>query len=201
LIHFCGGGTSVVEAIALGRRGAGFDISSLAVFLSRAKTTPLSVHDRREITEWAKVIERLGMPSIDYCDPLVDEDKHYRKNLPGVARGFFTTVIDLARFLPRERQRRYVRLVLLGVGQWALDCKTQRRSWAAMRSQFCEQIYEVLADQYEFLGRVAKANGVPRCRLTETRRAPRPTVNSPQMVVDTPAGFCDDVTHIDDFTA
>src|ERR1700689_4701141 len=53
---FCGGGTSLVEAISLGRRAAGFDISSLAVFLSRTKTTPISIHDKREILEWGKYV-------------------------------------------------------------------------------------------------------------------------------------------------
>src|SRR5438309_7131260 len=48
---FCGGGTSLIEPISLGRRAAGFDVSSLAVFLSRARTTALSVHDRREIAD------------------------------------------------------------------------------------------------------------------------------------------------------
>ncbi len=53
---FCGGGTSLVEAMALGRRAAGFDISPLAVFLARTKTTPLSVHDKHRILEWAGLI-------------------------------------------------------------------------------------------------------------------------------------------------
>lgn len=50
---FCGGGTSLVEALVLGRRAVGFDISSLAAFLTRAKTTPLSVHDKNRILGWA----------------------------------------------------------------------------------------------------------------------------------------------------
>src|SRR5258707_9832351 len=43
LDSFCGGGTTLVEAIGLGRKAVGFDISSLAVFLSRTKTGPISV--------------------------------------------------------------------------------------------------------------------------------------------------------------
>lgn len=167
---FCGGGTSVVEAIALGRRAAGFDISSLAVFLARAKTTPLSVHDKREITEWTKVIESIEAPAAGDGPPLTDEDEHYRKNLPATAKRFFETVIGLVKFLPKERQRRFVRLVLLAVGQWALDLKTQTRSWSAMREQFCARMLEVLDDHYDFLSRAAAVNDLPRCRLTETRR-------------------------------
>jgi len=39
---FCGGGTSMTEAIGLGRRAVGLDINSLATFLSQTKMTPLS---------------------------------------------------------------------------------------------------------------------------------------------------------------
>ncbi len=167
---FCGGGTSVVEAIAMGRRAAGFDISSLAVFLARAKTTPLSVHDKREITEWTKLVESLETPTSSKAEPLAEEEKHYRKNLPCEAKNFFETVVGLLDSLPKERQRKFARLVLLAVGQWALDLKTETRSWKVMSKQFCARMLQVLDDHYEFLGRAAAANELPRCRITETRR-------------------------------
>jgi hypothetical protein len=49
---FCGGGTTLVEALSLGRRAIGFDVNTLAAFLTRVKTTPLSVHDIRELIIW-----------------------------------------------------------------------------------------------------------------------------------------------------
>src|SRR5439155_15803585 len=59
---FCGGGTSLVEAISLRRRAAGFDISSLAVFVARAKTSPLSIHDKSQITEWSDLVAAIPEP-------------------------------------------------------------------------------------------------------------------------------------------
>ena len=56
LDNFCGGGTTLVEAIGLGRKAVGFDISSLAVFLARTKTSAISVHDKAEILDWANVV-------------------------------------------------------------------------------------------------------------------------------------------------
>ena len=50
---FAGGATSLVEALAHGRNAVGVDISQLAVFLARAKTSLLS---RKEIA----VISSLG---------------------------------------------------------------------------------------------------------------------------------------------
>lgn len=55
---FCGGGTTLVEALSLGRRVAGMDVSSLAAFLARTKTTPISIHDKREIAVWLTALER-----------------------------------------------------------------------------------------------------------------------------------------------
>jgi hypothetical protein len=42
---FMGGGTTIVEALAQGRKAIGIDLNSLAHFVSTVKTTPLSVPD------------------------------------------------------------------------------------------------------------------------------------------------------------
>jgi len=166
---FCGGGTSVVEAIALGRRAVGFDISSLAVFLARAKTSPISVHDKREILEWTKAIETVER-SAHLAGALTEEEAHYQRNLPETAKAFFDAVIDASAGFAKEKQKRFVRLVLLGVGQWALDCKTKEPNWRDLRGQFCQQMVQVLEGHYGFLSRAAAMNDLPRCRITETRR-------------------------------
>ena len=49
---FAGGGTSLVEARALGRSAIGIDISQLAVFVSNAKTTTLTDSDIGSIRKW-----------------------------------------------------------------------------------------------------------------------------------------------------
>jgi len=46
---FMGGGTTIVEAIANGRKAIGFDINPIAYLVTKVKTTPLSVNDRNEI--------------------------------------------------------------------------------------------------------------------------------------------------------
>ena len=42
---FMGGGTTLVEARVMGRRAIGVDISQLATFIARVKTTPLFDRD------------------------------------------------------------------------------------------------------------------------------------------------------------
>jgi DNA modification methylase len=167
---FCGGGTSLVEAIALGRKAIGFDISSLAVFLARTKTSPISVHDKGEILKWAEVVGTLQQPTAAGGGEMTDEEAHYRLHLPEVPKAFFETVIDLTKFLSKVRQQRLARLALLGVGQWALDCKDGAPSWEAMQKQFLGRVADVVENYYQFAGRAAAASKVPRCRLSETRR-------------------------------
>jgi hypothetical protein len=167
---FCGGGTSLIEAIALGRRAAGFDISSLAVFLARTKTSPLSVHDKREIRDWSRVIESVQQTNVGMGVVATEDLEHYHQHLPEGAKAFFQTVIGLSKFLANQRQQRIARLALLAVGQWALDCKNQTPTWGEMRQQFCDRVAVVVENQYEFISRAARASCVPRWRLAQTRR-------------------------------
>lgn len=48
---FMGGGTTLVEACTIGRRAIGTDISSLATFTAKVKTTPLSEYDFEKIND------------------------------------------------------------------------------------------------------------------------------------------------------
>jgi tRNA G10 N-methylase Trm11 len=87
---FCGGGTTLVEALALGRRAAGMDVSSLAAFLARTKTTPISVHDKREIAEWLAALEKENpRANLDSYKTVDAETYYYLRNLPDEARVFF----------------------------------------------------------------------------------------------------------------
>ncbi len=167
---FCGGGTSLIEALALGRRVAAFDISTLAVFLTRAKTTPLSVHDRRKIREWAAVIKNLDPDRDRPKLTPVHGEAYYQRNLPDAATDFFSTVLYWANLLSTKRQQNFVCLVLVGVGQWALDCKKETPSWQELLQHFCCQIEVVMDGHHDYLTKAAAANKLPRCQLSRMRR-------------------------------
>ena len=46
---YMGGGTTVIEAMVAGRRVIGADLNSLAVFVTRVKTTPLTKREKKEV--------------------------------------------------------------------------------------------------------------------------------------------------------
>jgi len=50
---YMGGGTTIIEALVRQRHAVGCDLNSLAVFVSRVKTTVLSSSDRKALTHWA----------------------------------------------------------------------------------------------------------------------------------------------------
>jgi len=167
---FCGGGTALIEAMSIGRRAAGFDVSSLAVFLARTKTTPISVHDRRRIRSWlADVYLALEKRRRSAMAPVV-ASRSYQRNLPRQAKAFFETVLEAAGLLPTKREQNFIRMVLIGLGQWALDCKKSTPTWKELRTQFCDQVEAALTGHNDFLSKAAATNKLPRCRLTGLRR-------------------------------
>jgi hypothetical protein len=129
---FCGGGTSVTEAIALARRAAAMDISALATFLTRVKTTPLSVHDARQITSWLEFFQK---PLRKQNATQIADERYYR-HIPVDISHFFATALSRVAALPKRRQQNFVRVVLLSLGQWALDCKANLPTVPELEREF-----------------------------------------------------------------
>jgi DNA modification methylase len=168
---FCGGGTTLVEALSLGRRAAGMDVSSLAAFLARIKTTPISVHDKREIAQWLATLKKDNpRANLDSYEAVDAETYYYLRNLPDEARAFFFWIFERLTDLPKLRQQKFVRLVLLGAGQWGLDCKNKVPTTAEFKTEFCQRLNTAANDFFDYVSGIAAANELPRCQLSSMRR-------------------------------
>lgn len=110
---FMGGGTTLVEAIANGRRTIGGDLNSLAVFISRVKTTPLSDPEWEGLFAWLE-----DEPLKSGIAPL---EGNRGLKLPRFLSGPVGRALSRARFLPTARQEAVVRCGLLRMSQWALE--------------------------------------------------------------------------------
>jgi len=124
LDSFVGGGTSLVEALALGRQGIGTDISTLATFVSQAKTSILDETQLASVELWAT--EAAGR--IDMCGytPTFEEwaSAGYFKHLDyGDRLHLRTALAQAVSWLPTDDPacERLARCVLLRTAQWALD--------------------------------------------------------------------------------
>jgi len=120
---FLGGGTTVVEALANGRRSIGVDLNPLATFVASAKTTPLSKADESIVTQWAEMAPVLEAAKCQAASNATSHDPRL-KNLPATLENVFEKLISYVLELPYPRQRQFARCVLLRLGQWAVDGKT-----------------------------------------------------------------------------
>ncbi len=157
---FMGGGTSVIEALALGRRAVGVDINALAHFIVEVKTTPLSPVDEIELALWARACEELVRSEHP-------EERPGIVNMPRVVETFVAGALRLAHRLPRNRQKAFARCVLLRLGQLALECTTRdfvipRRRWLARRLPLL--LSEMLSGMQEFVEECGAA-GTPKDRI------------------------------------
>lgn len=137
---FMGGGTTLVEASALGRLAVGTDINSLAAFVTKVKTTPLSEKDINEINLWISNIDKW----LHLWNYSKRQDKWrkggYQNNLN--TRNTWPTrkLIELALSktdkLSNERQKDFIRCAVLKTSQWALDCRKEIPTASDFRRQF-----------------------------------------------------------------
>jgi hypothetical protein len=120
---FVGGGTTMVEARLSGRHAFGADISSLAVFVTSAKSVPLSEADVSAVESWFESVpERLNIHSpVENLRTGLFEG--YDRNMPWRLRKLCEQYLASLDDLESDRQKKFARCVLLRCGQWAMDCR------------------------------------------------------------------------------
>lgn len=194
---FMGGGTTIIEAMVLGRRPIGSDINELATFLTAVKATRLTAREQKAVHRWATDI----VPDLRYSDVLTDGDVRATRavrnlNLP-LARSLRKTIsqciVTLDAELPTLSSRQFARCVLLNVGQWALNGRRTIPSAAEFRSRVRETTRDMLLGITELAGALAKLKTRPAEPLLRQNDAERldldemiKTVEPPHLVVTSP---------------
>lgn len=163
---FMGGGTTVVEALALGREVLGVDLNSLATFVTDTRTSPLSAGDGQAIRMWARRCADL----LPHVSPSELTAEMRVKNLPRAVEMFVAGALQLAESeLTYPRRKAFARCALLRLGQWALDC----RDFVAPRRRRLAQQFPVLVDEMltgmEEFTEACGAAGVARHQITSRR--------------------------------
>ncbi len=154
---FMGGGTTVVEALAHGRRAVGADINAIAHLLSEARTTPLSPADLSAVRAWASA--QAHRPAL----PLAQDKWGALPQAP-----YLAALAQAAAELRFPRRSRFAKAVLLKVGQWALDRRDCPPSEADLRSKLMGAV-EHLIQAVSQLADHASSQGVSRKRFTGYR--------------------------------
>lgn len=125
---FMGGGTTLVEAKYLHRHAMGFDISSLAQFITSVKTTSLSENELAFINWWTKGIFYKLKVSNNSVRPNNWIEAGYQKNLSNkstwpIRKLLEQYVYEVERAKTNIKVKNFLRCALLKTGQWALDSK------------------------------------------------------------------------------
>ena len=123
---FMGGGTSLVEARALGRVVIGSDINKLSVFISKVKTMAFSKNELMQTRLWAEsIIDGIKLNNAP-ARAVEWLGKGYQRNISGKVTWPIRKTIELAlnhlSELPAKRLQNLARCALLRTSQWALDC-------------------------------------------------------------------------------
>jgi hypothetical protein len=148
LDNHVGGGTTLVEALALGRHGIGVDISALAEFVATVKTTVLDATELRRINAWADQLAdavHLRKSSINFPEYAA---LGYYKHLDHPSRWRLRKAIEQAlgsaMQLDSARLESFGRCVVLRTAQWALDGRKNLPSLSGFRERLTENAREMI---------------------------------------------------------
>jgi hypothetical protein len=162
-----GGGTTLVEALAAGRDAVGVDISELAEFVAKVKTTVYSEAELDTLNAWSRRVASaidIHKSSIYFGD--YDELGYY-KHLDHRSRWRLRKAIEQGLWsairLGTPRLESFGRCAVLRTAQWALDGRSKRASIDDFR-----EFLETTA-----VGMVAGARAL---RAAVTGNGPRPTI-------------------------
>lgn len=156
-----GGGTTLVEAMALGRSAIGVDISTLAEFVSFVKTLILTDSEIKKIQKWENRVAidiDLRKPSNRLTDYM---DRGYYKHLNNPGRWRLRKAIEQgiasAKDLRSSRLEAFGRCAVLRTAQWALDGRKHLPSISDFRAYLSNAIVEMTNGALEFRSAVRTA--------------------------------------------
>ena len=162
LDNHVGGGTTLVEALAAGRHAIGVDISALAEFVARVKTTVFSESELDRLDTWARRLPatiHVRKSSIYFQDYA---EAGYYKHLDHPSRWRLRKSIEQglgnAIRLGDRRLEDFGRCAILRAAQWALDGRAKLPTIAEFRN-FVEQTAGEMVEGARALRSAVKANG------------------------------------------
>lgn len=165
---FVGGGTTLVEAMRLGRAGVGSDINELAIFISQVKTTLLSDSSEQQLRLWtAGVAKYVSMHAPADADGKWRESgyfKHMEANGVWRYRKAIQQVLNAIAWLSDDASREFARCALLRTAQAALDGKRSPPPISTFRTRLVGYLLEMLDDMASLRIETANVQRQP-CRV------------------------------------
>jgi len=160
---FMGGGTTLVEAKLLNRDSLGFDISTLAEFLSSVKTVHLSSSSLDEISKWFENTTKKINCNKKLPRPEKWIERGYQRNLSNnltwpIRKSIeqYLYFLGLQKF--NKQEEKFIRCVLLKTGQWALDSKKDIPSVYKFKLKVLENLNKMKDGSLDFIESASTSN-------------------------------------------
>ena len=169
---YMGGGTTIIEALARGRRAVGNDLNELAVFVARVKTKPLNTADVDALRLWARRTPQMLNYRHPVPDNVIPTDDHAIRNLGLYRSRYLKKAIALALAtlseLPTSECRDFARCAILHVGQLALDGRRTHTTLKEFRAKLRTCTDEMLNESLAFTQMMAEnSSEYGECHLYE----------------------------------
>jgi DNA modification methylase len=145
---FLGGGTTVVEGLALNRRVIGIDLNPIAVFVSKVKSTPLRDH---QLALASAFLSRCSSQAHDVRSHASSAKTDPRfLNTPWWLRGAINFVLSHIEQVPDMKVQAFLQCALLKTSQWALDCRATIPDSSALILAFRTNVHSMCAQMREY---------------------------------------------------
>jgi hypothetical protein len=191
-----GGGTTLIEALALGRHAVGVDISTLAEFVATVKSTIYNEAELDRLAGWAKRLPdaiHLRKFSIHFADYAgLGYYKHFDHPSRWRLRKAIEQGLGSAIRLGRGRLEAFGRCVVLRTAQWALDNRKQLPSIDEFRDMLASNADEMIAGARSLLEIVGTHSEAPAVQVINRSAAGLETDDrmsrwpAPKLVVTSP---------------
>jgi hypothetical protein len=169
-----GGGTSLVEAVALGRDSIGVDISELAAFVAKVKTTVYSEREIDELDAWSKCVGAsidIHGPTIRFADYA---ERGYYKHLDHPSRWRLRKAIEQGVWsaikLGTPRLESFGRCAVLRTAQWALDGRSKQADVDEFRA-YLEDTAKAMVEGARAFRAAVRSNGPHRREVIVLNRS------------------------------
>jgi len=176
---FMGSGTTIVEALANGRSAIGVDINPLSYFITKVKTTPLSLRDKNTILEWVNEVDIYG-----HVDSSSSLGYQVLRNIPEDFKTIMMSLIDAINTINQPRQRNFMKCAMLRFAQWAIDCREDLPHIDTLKGQLIKHTSDMLEGLENWVSKTQGQN-TPKNKITGKRQLFQGSIdeliNSPEM--------------------
>jgi hypothetical protein len=169
LDNHVGGGTTLVEALVLGRHAIGVDISPLAEFVATVKTTLFDEAELDQLAAWAMRVAKavhMHTSSVYFAD---HAELGYYKHLDHPSRWRLRKAIEQgigsAMRLPSRRLEAFGRCVVLRTAQWALDGRSKLPKVDEFRKRLTDTATEMVAGARQLRTAIERYPNPPTIRV------------------------------------